>query len=618
VFEKFMQYLPGLAWIKDLEGRYVYVNDAAAHAFGHSREEMYGRTDLQIFPLATANQFRENDRKALESEGGVEVIEVLEQKGRLHHSLVSKFTIPGADGRPAFVGGVAIDITKHREAEFALRASEERLRLATDTGKVGIWEWDISRNKISWTDSLFQIHGLARDEFKGTIEAFTELIHPDDRAMVAQALTQSLEADAPYEVEFRTVRPDGEPVWLFTNAVTLRENGTPVRMIGASVDITWKKRAEEELREADRRKDEFLATLAHELRNPLAPLRNGLEIMRLAQGDPAAMEEAREMMDRQLGQLVRLVDDLLDVSRISRGKLTLRLERAELGAIVRNAVETARHHLESNGHELSLDLPPGPIWLSADATRLAQVFSNLLHNASKYSDAGSEIRLAVTRRGTTAEIAVSDEGIGIPPAMLTKVFELFAQVDHSLEKAHGGLGIGLTIVQQLVEMHGGTVRAESEGLHKGSRFVVSLPISAPPEKKAARTRTVPEPSPDALRVLVVDDNADAARTLGMMLKIKGCHSKCVHDGEEALAAAEEWIPHVILLDIGMPKMNGYDVCRKLRETAWGSVMTVVALTGWGQEEDRRKSVEAGFDHHLVKPLEWDLLHEILDQARLKL
>jgi signal transduction histidine kinase/ActR/RegA family two-component response regulator len=379
-----------------------------------------------------------------------------------------------------------------------------------------------------------------------------------------------------------------------------------------AADLIENKQAEEALREADRRKDEFLAILAHELRNPLAPLRTGLQVMKLARNDATAVEQSRTMMERQLDQMVRLIDDLMDLSRISRGKIVLQMTRVLLATVVRNAVETSRPLIETAGHDLTLDVPDEPIYVNADATRLSQVFANLLNNAAKYTDRGGRIRLAFERQGSDAVISVEDNGVGIPAPMLPKVFDMFTQVDHSLEKAQGGLGIGLNIVKRLVEMHGGTIQAQSGGHGAGSTFTVRLPVvlslASEPSADGAAVKAAPVAR---RRILVVDDNRDAAVSLAMMLNIMGNETQAAHDGLEALGVAAAFRPDVILLDIGMPKLNGYDTARRMRREPWGKAVVLVALTGWGQEEDKHRSQEAGFDLHLVKPVEPAALEQLL-------
>jgi signal transduction histidine kinase len=364
--------------------------------------------------------------------------------------------------------------------------------------------------------------------------------------------------------------------------------------------------AAEALREADRRKDEFLATLAHELRNPLAPIRNGLQILRIAPNGEQA-EDVREMMDRQVTHLVRLIDDLLDVSRVSQGKIDLRKERIALQSALQAAVEVSRPLIETGRHGLTLDVPEDTLWLDADLTRIAQVISNLLNNAARYTPEGGRIALSVRRQEGSAVIAVSDNGMGIPAAMLPRVFELFTQVDTNLERSQGGLGIGLALVRQLIGLHGGTVQAQSPGLGQGSVFTVTLPLAAAEAalKADAPVATGDADAPPPLNVLVVDDNIASAKTAGWMLEMIGHHATLAHDGLDALAAARTQHPDVILLDIGLPGMNGYDVCRELRKDPAFAHTVMIAQTGWGQERDRRLASEAGFDHHLTKPVNFE-------------
>ena len=371
----------------------------------------------------------------------------------------------------------------------------------------------------------------------------------------------------------------------------------------------------EELREGDRRKDEFLATLAHELRNPLAPIRNSLQVMRLAGADRSAMDGSRAMIERQVQQMVRLVDDLLDISRISRGKMELRRERVELAAVIAGAVETSRPLIERLGHTLSVTLPARPVHLDADLTRLSQVFLNLLNNAAKYSEPGGRIALTAECEGDTVVVRVSDTGIGIPADMLPRIFEIFTQVDRSLERSQGGLGIGLTLVKRLTELHGGDIVARSDGPGRGSEFTVRLPVL--PEAGAE-----PQPGPlaqkapalPARRILVVDDNRDSADSLAMLLGILGNEVRTAYDGVEGVEAATAFRPDLAFLDIGLPRLNGYDAARRIRLLPGGAKMILVALTGWGQEDDRRRSREAGFDHHLVKPVAPEELERLLAET----
>ena len=371
--------------------------------------------------------------------------------------------------------------------------------------------------------------------------------------------------------------------------------------------------SEAELRGIDERKNEFLATLAHELRNPLAPLRNGLEVMKLAQNDPRTVEKARGMMERQLQQMVRLVDDLLDVSRVSRGKIELRREDVELATVLGNAIETCQPLMAERGHRFAARIPAEPIVVNGDVTRLAQVFWNLLNNAARYTPPGGQVELEVVPGDGSVAVAVRDNGIGIPAEMRARVFEMFTQVDRSLEKSQGGLGIGLSIARRLVEMHGGTIEVASRGEGAGSEFTVRLPartLVAKPQapENAARERKAP-----ARRILIADDNADAAATLSILLQALGHDVRAVEDGESAVIAAASFKPDVILLDIGMPRLNGYAACERIRAMPFARDAHLVALTGWGQEQDKQRSRLAGFDTHMVKPVEPAALQELLEK-----
>jgi CheY-like chemotaxis protein len=376
--------------------------------------------------------------------------------------------------------------------------------------------------------------------------------------------------------------------------------------------VTKRRHVEEALREADRRKDEFLATLAHELRNPLAPIRTGLELLKLADDDRALADETRAMMEQQIEQMVRLIDDLLEVSRITEGKLRLRKERVELAWAIRSAVESTRPLIEMSGHELTVTLPPEPVHIEADPTRLAQVFANLLSNAAKYTPARGHIEIRAEHRDGAAVVSVRDNGIGIPAYHLPKLFEMFSQVDSALERSQGGLGIGLSLVRGLVEMHGGAVEAHSGGPGRGSEFVVRLPVAEPGQEPNTPGPVGGSPQPVAAsRILIVDDNRNAAQLLGQVLGVLGHEARVVHDGLEAVRTAAEFRPRLVLLDIGMPGVNGYEAARRIRSEPWGSDMVLVALTGFGQEADRQQAVQAGFDHHLTKPVEAAAVQRLL-------
>ena len=408
--------------------------------------------------------------------------------------------------------------------------------------------------------------------------------------------------------------PDGSVHWLEARANVLKGNdGKPSRFVGVNMDVTERKRVEEALKEAGRRKDEFLATLGHELRNPLAPIRNSLHLLRLSGELSSSLDPVRDIMERQVEQMVRLVDDLLDVSRISRGKIELHKGAVELATIVSTAVETAQPLIDAAGHQLALSLPAEPLILDADPVRIAQVIGNLLNNAAKYTKPGGQIWLTAHNEGNEAVISVRDTGLGIPADMLRLVFEMFSQVNSTLTRAQGGLGIGLTLAKTLVEMHGGRIVARSNGPDQGSEFVVYLPMLRDSQRRPALTspkqssrRSVP-----CRRILVVDDMLAAGYVLGKLLETMGQQILTATNAAEALESARRERPDLVISDIGMPNMDGYELARRLRKEPGLEGLLLVALTGYGQDSDKQRAKEAGFDYHLVKPVSLEALQDLL-------
>jgi len=418
-------------------------------------------------------------------------------------------------------------------------------------------------------------------------------------------------------MEYEVTRADATTRSIYGSAAPLFDEHGKVRaVIGAHTDITERKHTEMALRQADRRKDEFLATLAHELRNPLNPIRSAAAILRMQAGPGTDAQWPGEVIDRQVQQMTRLLDDLLDVSRITLNRLELRREHTSIAEIVRASVETSRPLIEASGHRLEIELPEQPVYVDADGTRLAQVFSNLLNNAAKYTDPGGRIRLSVERLGDQVCIAVDDNGIGIAPERLTQVFDMFSQEQPALDRSHSGLGIGLALSRALVHMHGGKIEAHSEGRGRGSRFTVILTAVEPAEAvtSAALSTTVQVIDGAGKRVLVVDDNRDSAESLALYLQLLGYIVHTAHDGVEALSAGANLHPDAVLLDIGLPGQNGYEVARSMRATGWGRTLLLIAITGWGQEEDKRRAHESGFDMHLTKPVDPAAVADLLQAA----
>lgn len=510
----------------------------------------------------------------------------------------------------AFLGGLVWWVLNAvRVREQALRASEERFRVIADSSPTLMWRTDqtgvvfVNRHYLEFFGSAFaQVSGMGWSQF----------LHPDDRAAYVAAYRSAFERQVGYEYRCRFRRHDGEYRWTHTVGAPHRTpDGTFLGFVGCSTDVTDTKRAEEALADANRRKDEFLATLAHELRNPLAPVRNAVQLLHIKGRAVPELQWARDVIDRQMQQMTRLIDDLMDVSRISRGKIELKRERVALATVVQGAVETSRPLIAECGHSLTVKLPPETLYLEADLIRMAQVFSNLLNNAAKYTERGGSINLTADRQGSDIVVSVVDSGIGIPHDKLQNVFELFSQVQGALERSQGGLGIGLSLVKRLVEMHNGTIEARSDGPGTGSEFVVRLPMMAEQSSAAGRAGDEQEFPASTHRILIVDDNRDAADTLGTMLQLMGNEIRITYDGEDAVRAAGEFRPQIVLLDIGLPKLNGYEACRRIRQELWGKDMILFAVTGWGQDEDKQKARDAGFDRHMVKPVDPSSLIQLL-------
>jgi PAS domain S-box-containing protein len=415
--------------------------------------------------------------------------------------------------------------------------------------------------------------------------------------------------------EIEILRADGSVVFVQNDVEPLYDTvGDIYGCVSVCVDVSDRKRAEVAFRDADRRKDEFLATLSHELRNPLAPIRNAVEVMRLARNDKEIIEKARATIERQLLQLVRITDDLLDVTRITQNKVELKRERVDLVSILHSAVEATRPLIDAQGLTLLLDLPATPVWANADFTRLAQVFSNLLNNAAKYTDRGGQIRLSTSSGEGFSTITVTDTGVGIQPGMLPRIFDMFRQLQQFRDRTHGGLGIGLTLAKRLVELHGGSIEATSAGPGLGSTFIVRIPsMSVATQPSAPHDDTVASGTRPRCRILVAEDNPDAAEMMCMVLQMNGNDVRIALDGEQATVIAREFDPQIAFLDIGMPRLDGYEAARQIR-AALGNRVVLVALTGWGQDEDKRRSREAGFDHHLTKPPEPEVLERLIAEC----
>ena len=488
-------------------------------------------------------------------------------------------------------------------AERHARQLQQQLELAVNASGLGTFHCEMPLGRILWNERC-KMHFWVPADAEVDFDLFYSRIHPDDREATRRAVEACVSEGAPYDVEYRTVSPHNEVRWIRATGRTYFDSRQePIRFDGTTQDITRRKTAEEELRSANRRKDEFLAMLAHELRNPLAPIRNAVEIIGSLEGLDVRVKETTDIIRRQVRHLARLVDDLLDVSRVTQGKVLLQSEVLELTDVIYRGVELARHQIDAKHHALTITLPPrGELVVQGDATRLAQVIGNLLDNAAKYTESGGAIQLTATRDRDEIVIRVKDNGVGMTADLLPLVFDLFTQAERSVDRAQGGLGIGLSLVKTLVRLHGGAVEATSPGPGAGSEFIVRLPASqlAQCDEAGDVNASVVAPS---RRILVVDDNVDAAETLRILLEMEGHQVRAANEGVKAIEIATAFSPEVALLDIGLPRMDGFELARRLHELPAMHDALFIALTGYGHPEDRERALAAGFDHHLTKPVD---------------
>jgi PAS domain S-box-containing protein len=513
------------------------------------------------------------------------------------------------------------EVEVRQAAEAALSVATARLESTLAAAEIGSWAWDVRANQFTADRNLAALYGLADEELlNGDPKQHHRFIHPDDLGAVRAADMEAMSSAVLPATEFRVRLPNGSERWMARRGkVQLGADGTPSLISGVLIDISAQKLAEAALLEADRRKDEFLATLAHELRNPLAPIRHAVKLLEAKAADEQQQQWGRAVIGRQVQRMALLLDDLLDVSRITRGRLDLRIDVVELRSVVDAALEVARPLIDAKGQQLTIKLPDQWLTLSCDPLRLSQSLSNLLTNAAKYTDEGGRINLTVELSPSELMFSVKDTGIGLEPQAIPTLFEMFSQLDPAIDRAEGGLGIGLALVKGLIALHGGQVEVRSAGVGLGSEFIIHLPrsivkvendIPAPP---VAKPRGV---GSTRCKVLIADDNHDAADSMGLVLQFGGYEVCVAHTGKEALEMAKQQRPEVILLDIGLPDMTGYEVARDIRRQEWGRKVYLMAITGWGQNEDKERALAAGFDQHLTKPVDVDqveqLLHGFLD------
>ena len=601
---------------KTLDGIIQTWNAAAEQLFGFTAKEALGRHISLVIPperLAEEDQIIANLRAGKR----VEHFETERVRNDGRRITVSLTISPIKDDAGNVVGASKIvrDVTERKRVERDRENFVTVIENSTDfIGMCDLYGVPFFVNRAG-----LELVGLESIEEARTVMV-QDFFFPEDQSKMMDEFFPRVfeEGHGEIEVRFRHFKT-GEARWMAYKVLKLGDAGDQaIGFATVSQDVTERKRLEDNLRvlatdlaETDRRKNEFLATLAHELRNPLAPMSNMLEVLKRADGDGAVLQRAHETIERQLGQMVRLVDDLLDLNRITHDRLELRRSEVELSSVIQQAVEVARPLIDAAGHELTIDLPDEPVYLNADRTRLAQVFGNLLNNSSKYTKAPGAILLSAKRIDDEVVVKVKDNGAGIPADKLESIFDMFMQLDRTSERSQGGLGIGLTLVKRLVEMHGGSIESRSGGEGMGSEFVVRLPVLGSAAGSEEIGTWMPRVMPAQRRVLIVDDNRDSADSLAMLMQITNNEAYLAHDGEEAVAAVEKHRPEVVLLDIGLPKFDGHEVCRRVRKEPWGKDIVIIALTGWGQEDDRRKSQEAGFDGHLVKPVDYEKLLELL-------
>jgi PAS domain S-box-containing protein len=601
----------------DRHWRFDFVNREAHRILGRERGSLEGHTLWEEYPGLEGTEFQQCYFRTMNEREPTTFTAFY----AAHQRWYEVSTFPAPEGVSVYFRDVTEPRRLQAERERLVAQSERQRRIyeaALNNTPDFVYVFDTDHRALYANEALLRVWGVDDVRGKRWIDLGYEQWHAD---MHDAELDQVIRTRAPIRGEIPFTGTNGTRVYDYIFSPVLGDAGEVVAVAGTTRDITDRKAAEQAVREqaarlaeSDRAKDEFLATLSHELRNPLAPLRNSLALLRRTDADNPKTEPVRAVMERQVNHLVRLVDDLLELSRISRGTLSLRKERVEVAAIVQNAVETSEPLIQAAGHRLHVELPPEPLWLEGDPVRLAQVLANLLNNASKYSEDGGDITVSARADDGRAVIGVRDTGIGIDPEALPHMFEMFSRGQRDSGRTQGGLGIGLALSRRLAEMHGGTLEGRSDGVGKGSEFIIRLPLAA--------AQPAPQSAPDApaagalesIRVLVVDDNHDAGDSLGEILSMLGADVRVARGGQEALEIFPAFTPRVVLLDIGMPDMNGYEVARAIRSRWPDQPSVLVALTGWGQEDDRRRAREAGFNHHLVKPADIDKLQDLLQSA----
>ena len=619
--DKVLQSLPvGVGLAQAPTGELLHLNRAVADIWGHSTHsgsiENYSKDWIGYWP-GTGERYRPQDWPMARALVNGEVVddELIEierpDAGRRFLSL-SAVPIQDDHGRITHAVTAMTDVTSRVHAERERAEDTLRLRLAMDATNMGVWEYDVESRQSDWTDRIYDLLELPEDG-QGSFKRFMKRVDPEDRATLAVEVANTVRRGADLNTTFRIVSDDGNKRWLMARGQRIEDlPGIGRRVMAVVIDVTEMMRARQELEDADRLKDEFLAMLAHELRNPLAPIVNAVHILRRAGGDAETRERMITLLERQTGQLARLVDDLMEVSRIRYGRIELRCQLFPVAQAVLAAVETVQAQVESREQLLTTEIEDPSVQLNGDPVRVAQILTNLLHNASKYTHHGGRLRLSVQADvgGSEVVLRVIDEGVGLEAELLPRLFDLFAQGKRPLDRSDGGLGIGLTLVRRLAELHGGSIAASSDGAGRGATFTLRLPLpqSEIQSSEGAMHGVESVDTGTRLRVLVVDDNVDAAESLAFLLELKGHELRLAHDGGAALEQAFAFLPHIAFVDIGLPVHDGYEVARALRADERTSHVFLVAVSGYAQEEDRRRSAEAGFDLHFAKPVNFETVN----------
>ena len=617
--------IPDILTRFDRAYRLVFVNAAVAQVTGRPVEEILGRTNRELgMPKELCDRWEGALARVFESGAAEEVASMFEGAAGLTYfssRLVPEFD---ADGRIHQVLGVTRDITQLRRQEMSARESAQRLQMALAAAQAGAWSWDIRSGAIEWSAENYHLYGRSPSLGPPAYGDWLSTMHPDDRDAVDGAARDTLSGKvAEFRAEFRVMRPGDEPRWILSiGKAEFDDAGEAVRMIGINLDIQDRKRIEAALQDEDRRKDEFLATLSHELRNPLSPLTTGIEVLKLAPAGAASAASTLSMLERQVRHLTRLVDDLMDVSRIRSGKIALTFAEVSIGDIVQQAVQACQPLIDRAQHRLTVVVEPTQIAVKGDEVRLTQVLTNVLNNAAKYTPHGGHIDIQAGIEDGQAVLRVIDDGAGIAPAELAVVFDLFTQADDTLLRRDGGLGIGLSLVRKIVELHGGSVRCDSRGLGFGATFEIRLPLlrvadvdvtrdaARPPDvRPLAREGSTSGDAPG--RVLLIDDNVDGTEAMASLLRLRGYQVWTAFDGGAGLETAMAIRPAIMLVDIGLPTIDGYEVARRVRAEPSLRDVRLIALTGWGSARDQDLALRSGFDVHCTKPIDMNALASLM-------